>query len=344
MGEKEIVQDGPGTTPGGTPGPTPGSGPGTTGGPTKPDPTTPGQTDGPPKTQAKDDPCGDLKARADDLLAQLEALHQQNRAYRQKALSAFFGPRGGTTADGYAHWLTQSKVTEAVVDSNNAVGKNIIDVAMFAIGGWGGLGEVGAPQGFAKAAQAAYGGGLPGSRSYLDLFGKLGLKVLEKAGDEALGYKAGKMSSGVIKTVTKLEDPAAWFQGINGTIESIGRGAIIDALGDWMKKGATSGDLERAKEAFADFAAAALVANTTAASALQLVLKLQDLIEEARAKGCPEPVIPDDVFYTFDLAQLGVGAFQGQAGPTMHSHSIMSGVDRTWDLFASVSDTSSLPF
>lgn len=62
----------------------------------------------------------------------------------QRALRAFFGDPADTLAGGYAHWFTQSKVTKAEVDANNATGKVVIDTALFAMGGWSGLGSFGA--------------------------------------------------------------------------------------------------------------------------------------------------------------------------------------------------------
>src|SRR5438876_471747 len=77
---------------------------------------------GGPTTQERKDPCTELTEQAQSLLAQLEGLHAQNREAMQRALRAFYGAKSGKLADGYAHWATQAKITEAVVDSNNAVG------------------------------------------------------------------------------------------------------------------------------------------------------------------------------------------------------------------------------
>jgi hypothetical protein len=354
MGEKEIVEEaetGPFYPPGGSTtggGTTTGGGP-TTGGGTTPggQPRTPGTMSGPggPTTQERPDPCKDLNEQADALLKQLEALHTQNREQTQRALRAFFGDPKSATASGYAHSFTQAKVTEAVVDSNNAVGKTLIDVGLFAIGGWQGLGELGAPAKFTKVANKLFGSGIAGAESVAEAYGKIAVKVLEKAGDAA-GYKAGKAGSSVAKTIEKLqsEHPEKWIQGPLGFVESAVRGAVLDALGNWMKSGAMSGDLNAAQAAYADFFAAAVAANVSAAAGLQAHQDLQDLNAKLRAANCPEVPIPDHVFYTFKPTQFGEGAFRGQTGPGMHSHSLESGIDRDWDLFGSVNDTRSLPF
>lgn len=306
---------------------------------------TPGGPAGPPSTQERKDPCAGLKAQAEALLQQLEGLHTQNREQTQRALRAFFGDPANTLADGYAHWFTQAKVTEAVVDASNATAKTLIDVALFALGGWGAIGKATSAVGKASKLEKMFGTGLAGAESALDAYGKIALKVTEKVVDEYVGGKAGKAGSTLYKTIDKLESkPEKWFQPSLGVIESIVRSSIIDALGNWMKAGAMSGDLGRAATAYADFFAAAMAANVSAAAAAQIHQQIQDLNTQLRAIPCPEVSIPDYVFYTFGTAQFGQGAFRGQAGPTMHSHSLESGNDRDWDLFANVADTRGLPF
>ena len=344
MGEKEVLEDdGSSGSTGGTNGPDAGGG----------QSHTPGPTDGGiPQTQERTDPCKELKDRATTLLGQLEGLHDQNREQTQRALRAFFGDPADPQAGGYAHWFTQSKVTEAVVDANNATGKVLIDTALFAMGGWGGLKVFGAPAGFVSKADKLFGSGLRGAESVAGAYGKIFLKITEKVADEYVGRKAGKTGSTLYKTIDKIEsathgrafEPSKWYQPSLGMLESVVRGSILDALADWAKTGAMAGDLGRATSAYADFFAAAMAANVSAAGAEQIHAQLQDLNAEARAKHCPETAIPDYLFYSFEPTQFGAGAFIGQAGPTMHSHAIESGVDRDWDLFANIADTSGLPF
>ncbi len=339
MGEKEILEGDPPAPSGGSPPPW------TTGDPSP----TGGQAHAPgpaavPTTRSREDPCAGIKERQDALLAQLQGLHAQNRDATQRALRAFFGDPASATADGYAHWFTQAAVTSAVVEANNALGKTLIDVALFAMGGWGGLGELGAPASFVAKADKLFGTGLRGSTDAVDVLGKIAIKVLEKAGDAVAGYKAGKIGSTAAKTIDKWQDPKKWFQAPLSGLESVLRGSILDALGDWAKAGATSADLARATAAYADFYAAAMVANAAAAAALEVEQQLQALNAEARAKGCPEAAIPDYIFHTFDPAQFGEGASVGEGGPTMHSYAIESGQERDWDLFASVGSPGGLPF
>jgi hypothetical protein len=351
VGEKEIVEGGPAvstgtgggaTTGGSTAGgglvdPMPqGGGGGKPGGPQT-------ATGGGPQTVERGDPCKDLTDKAQELLKALQSAHDENRAAMQRALSAFFGPKSSEYNEGYAHSLSMAKITEAVVDANNATGKALIDVALFAAGGWGGLAGKG------STAAGILGEGLAGAKTAAEAWGKVGVKVASKVADAYIGNKAGTMGAGTYKFLEKAmgeqgADAGKAFQGPAGAIESIVRGAIIDALGNWMKDGATSGDLSRAQAAYADFVAGAAVANTTAAAADDLKKQIDDLNEQLRARNCPEVTIPDYVFYTFDLTQFGNGMFRSEKGPQMHAKNLVSGGDRTTDLFAKVNDVGSLPF
>ena len=358
MGEKEIVGGGDlhtqekpaGLVPGTQEKPKGGGVPPTVdkggGGGTPP----PGQTDGgsgTPQTQEKKDPCKELTEKAQQLLQSLQSAHDANRAAMQRALSAFFGPRKSNVNQGYASSLASSEITKAVVDANNATGKMLIDVALFAAGGWGGIAGEG------SAAAGIFGEGLAGAKSVGDAWGKIGIKVAGKVADAYIGDKAGTMGAGAYKAIDKAigdhgDDATKVFQGPAGAIESIVRGKILDALGDWMKDGATSGDISRAQAAYADFCAAAAVCNTTEGAARDLKKQIDDINAQLRAAGCPEVTIPDYVFYTFDITQFGTGMFGGQKGPTMHAKNLVSGGDRPTDLFTQVNNvrtnSDSLPF
>ncbi len=351
MGEKEIVEDGGGGVPrtqerphGGVPPTTGRPLVDPTGGGTPP-PTQPGG--GVPQTQERKDPCKDLTAKAQELLQQLQSAHDANRAAMQRALNAFYGARSNPNNDGYAHWLSSSEITKAVVDANNATGKMLIDVALFAAGGWGGIAGEG------SAAADIFGTGLSGAKSAADAWGKIGIKVAGKVADAYIGDKAGTLGSAAYKSIDKAigdhgDDATKVFQGPAGAIESIVRGKVLDALGDWMKDGATSGDLSRAQAAYADFCAAAAVCNTTEGAGRSLKQQIDDVNGQLRAQNCPEVTIPDYVFYTFDITQFGTGMYEGQAGPTMHAKNLVSGGDRATDLFAQAADVQSgkdrLPF
>lgn len=353
MGEKEIVEGGPAVSTGTGGGPTTTGGSTTSGGLVDPMPQGGGgggrpggpqiATGGGPQTVERGDPCKDLTDKAQELLKALQSAHDENRAAMQRALNGFYGPKSSEYNEGYAHYLSMAKITEAVVDANNATGKALIDVALFAAGGWGGLAGKG------STTAGLFGEGLAGAKTTADAWGKIGIKVAGKIADAYIGDKAGTMGSGAYKFIEKATGPEGHdatkaFQGPAGAIESIVRGAVIDALGNWMKDGATSGDLSRAQAAYADFVAGAAVANTTSGAADDLKKQLDDLNTQLRERKCPEVAIPDYVFYTFDLTEFGNGMFRGQKGPTMHAKNLVSGGDRTTDLFAKVNDTGSLPF
>ncbi|MSQ37295.1 MAG: hypothetical protein EXR61_03140 [Chloroflexi bacterium] len=138
-------------------------------------PGTTGGGNGAPHTL--ESPCNELCERAERLLQQLEGLHAQNRYQTQRALRAFYGDPRSKAAGGYAHWFTQAKVTEAVVDANNAVGKTLIDVGLFALGGWGGIGKMASAAGKVGKLEKVFGTGLAGAESVLDAYGKVALKV-----------------------------------------------------------------------------------------------------------------------------------------------------------------------
>jgi hypothetical protein len=353
VGEKQIIPGGGTGTPGtGTPGGGTtggGSGPGglsTTpaGGGTIPTQTRPPTTTQTPTTEA--DLCSDIKRKQAAKLDELEGVARANRAATERAMQAFYGPKGSAgTADGYAHWCTQAKVTEAVVDTQNAVGKNLIDAALFAAGGWGGIasstGAVeaeGALGGFAGFAEGAFGKGMAGAKDVADAYGKIAVKVAEKIGDAAADYKAGKAGSSLAKSIEKLggEHPDDWIQGPFGYLESVARGKLIDALGDWMKEGAMAGDLDRAKQAYLDFCLAAQTANIAAAAADQIKAALEALNEEAKKRGCPQVAIPDWNLYTIDPAVFGAGPEVGSTGPSAIRHSLESGKNVQFDLFGSI--------
>lgn len=296
-----------------------------------------------PRTMERPDPCKESTAEAQALLEQLRSAREENRAAMQRALNAFFGPKASQYNEGYANAITSSKITEAVVKANNETGKVLIDVALFAAGGWGGIAGKG------SSAAGVFGEGLAGAKTVGDAWGKVGIKVAGKVADAFIGDKAGTAGSATYKFVEKAVgehgyDASKAFQGPAGAIESIVRDKIIGALGDWMKDGAMAGDVARARDAYADFVAAAAVANTTEGAARELKRQIDEINARLRARNCPEVSIPDHVFYTFDLTQFGEGMFEGQKGPTMHAKNIASGTDRTTDLFAKVKDSGSLPF
>jgi hypothetical protein len=350
VGEKEIVEGGPAVSTGGgttTDGSTTGGGlvdPMPQGGGGGGKPGGPQTTDGgTPQTVERGDPCKELTDKAQELLKALQSAHDENRAAMQRALNAFFGPKSSRYNEGYAHYFSMAKMTEAVVDANNATGKALIDVALFAAGGWGGIAGKG------STAAGIFGEGLAGAKSVGDAWGKVGVKVAGKVLDSVIGDKAGTMGAGAYKFVEKATgsegyDATKAFQGPAGAIESIVRGAVIDALGNWMKDGAMSGDLSRAAAAYADFTAAAASCNTTEGAARGIKDQLDEINKQLRERNCPEVTIPDYVFYTFDLTQFGNGMFRGETGPQMHAKNLVSGGDRKTDLFAKVNDTGSLPF
>lgn len=299
-----------------------------------------------PGTSEKVRDCADIALRAADLLTQLEALSSKNGSDARAACEAFLGSTDSKFADGYAHWFTQAKVTEAVVDSNNAVGKTIIDVALFAAGGWSGVAKGAEGAGLlSKSADVSgklakwLGKGMGGAKSAKEAWTKVGQKVAEKAEDSLFGHKAGKAAGTAQKAIEK-----GWKEASGGAIESLVKGAVLDALGDWMKEGAMSGDLERAKQSYADFVAASTAANADAAGALALEAEYRDLMAQAEALGCPIPDLPNLTFYTFDIEQFGEGAFRGEDGPTMVEHGLVKDKATRIDLFWAVGHPDSLPF
>jgi len=371
MGEKQIVTGGPGAPGGGT------TGGGTTGGGAGPGglSTTPSggggsvptqtRPPGTPATASDADLCSEIRKKQAALLEELDGVARANRSAVERAMTSFFGTSATKYADGYAHWYTQAHITEALVDGENAVGKELIDAALFAVGGWGGLGELGLAgdtaayakyfgvaaeeaTGVAKAAETAthlLGKGIAGTKDAAEAYGKIAVKVAEKVGDNLAGYKAGKAGSSLAKSIEKAhgEHPDEWVQGPFGLLESVARGKLIDALGDWMKTGAAEGDLGRAKQAYVDFAAAAQTANVAAATAHGLKAQLDALNAEARQRGCPEVAIPDYQIYTVDPAVFGAGPSVKEKGPTMTREKLSDGTTTTFDLFGSVGDPSSLP-
>jgi hypothetical protein len=96
------------------------------------------------------------------------------------------------------------------------------------------------------------------------------------------------------------------------------KGKVLEDLKNWMKEGATSAELEAAKKAYADFAAAAAEANASAAKVKNLKGQLDALETEAAAKHCPSfGPFPEPSTRTIDISTFGQGAERGQAGPTM---------------------------
>ena len=108
--------------------------------------------------------------------------------------------------------------------------------------------------------------------------------------------------------------------------------SIIDGIGNWMKEGAMSGDLERAKTAYADFVTNAHLANVDAAVGDEIKKELEELMEEAKLQNCPTPQIPNYDYYTFDIQPFGMGAFKGQQAPTMRLQPA-GGSGSQWDMF-----------
>lgn len=96
------------------------------------------------------------------------------------------------------------------------------------------------------------------------------------------------------------------------------KGKVLEDLKNWMKEGATSGELEAAKRAYADFAAAAAETNASAARAKDLKKQLDDLRKQSEAIQCPGfPPIPDPSTRTIDISSFGKGAEHNEAGPTL---------------------------
>lgn len=277
-------------------------------------------------TRTKKKDCTELEKEMQYLLGMLEAICNSNHTHAKNALTAFGGDPNSKFAGGYAHWLQQAKVTQAVVRANNALGKTMIDVALFAVGGWGGL------LGKESLAGKYLGTGISGAKDAADAWGKVAMKIVEKVGDEAAGYKAGKIGSAIGKT---LDHPDEWYKGLGGVLESVIRGGIIDALGNWAEEGATSADLQRALNAYTEFTTNANLANLDAATYTKTMEKLKELMKQAELEGCPMPTIDKCPLHTFDLGKFGVGAFQGEKGPEMNRDSGDGSPTQHWDLFAS---------
>ena len=284
-----------------------------------------------PQTTVRD--CSELEAKINYLLGLLKAAHDSNVKHAKAAADAFWGDPNSPYYGGYMHWFSQAKVTEAVVDSQNAVGKALIDTALFAMGGWGGFGGK-----FGQAADALLGSGVRGAKTVGEVYYKIAQKIVGKIADEALGGKAGTMGTAAWKTADKMNwegksvEPEKLLQGSMSGLESILRGSIIDGIGNWMKEGAMSADLERAKTAYADFVTNANLANVDAAVGDQIKKDLEELMEEAKLQNCPTPQIPKYDYYTFDLQPFGMGAFKGQQAPVMRLQRA-EGSGPQWDMF-----------
>jgi len=284
-----------------------------------------------PQTMVRD--CSELLAKINYLLGLLKAAHDSNAKHAKAAADAFWGDPSSPYYGGYKHWFTQAKVTEAVVDSQNAVGKALIDTALFAMGGWGGFGGK-----FGEAADVLLGSGVRGAKTVGEVYYKIAQKVVGKIADEALGGKAGTMGTAAWKTADKMNwegksvDPEKLLQGSMSGLESILRGSIIDGIGNWMKEGAMSGDLERAKTAYADFVTNANLANVDTAVGEEIKKELEELMAEAKLQNCPTPQIPQYDYYTFDIQPFGTGAFKGQQAPTMRLQRT-GGSGPQWDMF-----------
>lgn len=315
--------------------------------------------------------CDEIQRKINALLDALEAAHDSNLDHAKKATQAFRGRPSSKTYDGYGHWITSAKITEAVVEGENEAGKWLVDIALFAAGGWGGISAISKGSSIARSTQTGMsvmrigesgaatmsrwhevpavaskldkwlGTGIRGAKDATEVYGKIATKVLEKLGDAAAPY-AGKGGSAAAKTIDKMNKE--WWQGGVGFLESAIRGKVMDGLGNWMKEAASAADVERAKADYADFTAEGAAANADAAAAIGIEAAIKDLMKEAAEKNCTVPAIPNWSFFTFDLGQFGVGMFEGEKGPSLHSNDLEGTRSTSWDLFKPQSNPVSLPF
>ena len=320
MGEKEIDGGGAGggaTGVGG--GAAVGGGPGTTQGPgLPPDPFPPGGGGGgSPGTRQRDpggggsgegqrvSDCADLEARNKELIAALDALRQKNQQFADKAVDDFY------RNEGYRDTVQKTMVTEAVVDSNNKVGKGLIDIALFAAGGYGGVGQ--ALGGSAATMEGMFGAGIYGSKD-------------AGAAIQGIGAFLGKL------TGTEIGGKEVEGGPLGGMADKA-KNAVLDGIGDWMKEGATAPGIEAAKQAYAAFVGDATAANAAAAGALDVKRQLDDVVAQAQAKNCPLPPVPNPILRTFALTPFGQGAERGRSGPTLHTQTLSGDSHLATDMF-----------
>ena len=153
MGEKDIVEEGviqqPQVTGKGGPGSTTGKGTGPGGpgggdlmtGPTDGQlvgggsPGTSGGGSGPSEGDRVND-CADIQVQMEELRAAMEELRSQNDKAAGQAVDSFY------SNNGYKD-MQKLLVAESVIDSNNAVGKKLIDYALKAVGGIEGAAKAG---------------------------------------------------------------------------------------------------------------------------------------------------------------------------------------------------------
>jgi len=346
MGEKEIVQDG--VSDGGGSGlvgggpPTAGSGGGQVGQPAGPDSAGGAGGGGKPQQDGPGtggpgggggqqvDDCAQIEFKMRELSEALEALRKQNQQFADKAVDVFYGD------EGYRDKVQKAKVTEAVVDSNNKVGENLIDIALFAAGGYGGLGG-GTAGGVAKvggawtevkatasAGEALFGKGIYGSKD--------ASAAIQGVGSFLGGLTGADLGGTAVEggPLTGMADKA--------------KNAVLTGLKDWMKEGATAPGIEAAQKAYADFVGAATAANAAAAGANEVKKQLDELARQAQAKGCPPlPAVPDPYVKTFDLVPFGKGAERNQGGPTLHNQTLSGDSHYATDMFKAGSKEN-LPF
>lgn len=310
MGEKDIVEDvyldggqpmGPGGPTGTTGNPPfvppgglgiPGGGAGGGGGAPK---TGGGPSGGPGGDAAGGgDDCADLEFKMRDLKEALENLRKENESWADKAADSFYGN------EGYRDTVQKAGITAAVVDSNNAVGKTMIDAALFAAGGYGGIAKAGGMS--TATAEAWFGGGIYGSKDATAAIQGIGAFLGQQTGAKVPGAK--EVAGG---SMTGMADAA--------------KNAVIDGLSQWMKDGATSPGIEAAKKGYADFVGKATATNAAAAGAADIKKQMDELAKQAKAKNCPPEIyaIPNTGFKTFDMAPFGQGPHIGQAGPNMRT-------------------------
>lgn len=320
MGEKEIVEDGPGVGgPGqqggssstGTP-PVAGSGTGGGvsqpgdgggGGGGRPKPGGGGGGAGDGGGGGRD--CADIEFEMRRLREALEALRGKNQELADKTDAAF---------KAYKDAIQALKITEAVVDSNNAVGKTLIQTALFAAGGIGGIAKGMGMSG--EMATQMFGGGIYGSKDAASAVQGIGAFLGKQFGAEVPGAKeiAGGQLSG-------MADAA--------------KNAVLNGLGDWMKDGATQGERDAAKERYADFVGQATALNAAAAGMADLKRQLDALAAEAKAKNCPTEdfEVPNPFVRTVELAPIGQGAIQGEKGPNWHRQDLDGSNHSITDMF-----------
>lgn len=321
MGEKEIVEDYPGIVGPGQQGPTSSTGtpPLTGGSGTGGGVGVPGGGGGggtPPKTGggggvgdsgsgggAAD--CADIEFKMRPLKEELEALRQKNQELADQTANAF---------QRYSDAIKAAKITEAVVDSNNAVGKALIETALFAAGGYGGIAKSLGVGG--ETATQLFGSGIYGSKDAASAIQGIGAFVSKQAGVDVPNAKevAGGALSG-------MADAA--------------KNAVLDGIANWMKDGALSAEQAAAKDQYADFVGKATATNAAAAGMADLKRQLDALAAEAKAKNCPPEIsdVPNPLVRTIEIAPYGQGAITGEKGPNWHRQQLDGNNHSITDMF-----------